>query len=106
LASGWTEAGLAALDGTGIVGADALDALALVAGHVESLVLQTRAGGAAVESAIGAAMASVLQAHRATYPRTHAAFRHAMEHGGTDRALEFGLDRILDGLARFATLDG
>jgi hypothetical protein len=50
-------------------------------------------------------MGSVLEARRATYPRTYAAFRQARNHATTDRALEFGLERILDGLARFAARD-
>ena len=41
-------------------------------------------------------------AHRATYPRTHAAFTAGSRDGETGRALEFGIERILDGLARYA----
>lgn len=98
----WLEAGLAALDGTGLDGAAALDALVLISGHVRGIVVQTRRGPADTEAAIGAAMAAVLDEHRATYPRTRAAFAAARREGATDRALEFGLDRILDGLERYA----
>jgi AcrR family transcriptional regulator len=98
----WIEAGLAALDGTGIDGAAALDALVLLSGHVRSVVAQTRGGPADLEAATGAAMAAVLDEHRATYPRTRAAFAAARREGETGRALEFGVDRILDGLARYA----
>jgi AcrR family transcriptional regulator len=98
----WLEAGLAALDGTSIGGGAALDALVLISGHVRGIVVQTRRRPRDTEAAIGAAMAAVLDEHRATYPRTRAAFEAARREGATDRALEFGLDRILDGLARYA----
>src|SRR6185295_4136754 len=79
-----------------------LGGLVLVSGHVRSVAAQTRGGPADLEAATGAAMAAVLDEHRATYARARAAFAAARRDGEAGRALEFGVDRILDGLARYA----
>ncbi|GAB3759951.1 hypothetical protein [Microlunatus parietis] len=44
-------------------------------------------------------MAGILSRHADRYPEASAAFAAAASSGGQDAALDFGLDRILDGLA-------
>jgi AcrR family transcriptional regulator len=94
---GWTEAGLAALAGTGLTGRERLDAFVLVVGHVRSLVQQATAS-AAPEQELSKVLAGIIAEHGDRYPEVRAAFTETAP-GGQDNALEFGLDRILDGLA-------
>lgn len=94
---GWLESGLAAISELGLPGAAQLDAIVLVSGHIQSLAMQTAwhpTGAAEVD--VATAMAGVLATHSDTYPRAAAAFADPT---GRENALEFGLDRILDGLA-------
>ncbi|GAB3699935.1 TetR/AcrR family transcriptional regulator [Nocardiopsis oceani] len=102
----WTESALRALSGSGLGGAERLDAVALVAGHVRGIAQQalpTEPGpqgpqeGEGAEEAILRAMAPVLAQHGERYPETAAAFSGGE---GRDSALEFGLECILDGLER------
>jgi hypothetical protein len=93
----WTEAGLAALAGTGLTAAERLDTLVLVSGHVRGIAQQTPTD-AADESGFARALAPQLAEHAARFPEAVAAFREAGGSEGADEALEFGLDRILDGL--------
>lgn len=99
----WTEAALAAFTGTALGGAERLDAVALIAGHVRGIAQQTPPsgpgpeGGEGVEEGMVRAMAPVLAEHGGRYPETLAAFSDTR---GRDSALEFGLDCILDGLER------
>ncbi len=91
---GWLEAGLTTLADTGLTGGERLDTVALVVGHVRNIVAQG-ADSATPEQDIAAALGGVFAEHGERYPHAAAAFADA----GRDRALEFGLDRILDGLA-------
>jgi AcrR family transcriptional regulator len=99
---GWTEAALATLADTGLTGAEQLDTVALLAGHVRNLVQQTTAGSSATakqtgaEAELGPLLAGVLAAHGARFPHAAAAFGDLRGERGD--ALRFGLDRILDGL--------
>lgn len=110
----WTETALRALSGSGLGGAERLDAIVLVAGHVRGIAQQTpphesgpehgRDGDAGEdgdegnpEEAILRAMAPVLTQYGERYPETTAAFSSGK---GRDFALEFGLECILDGLER------
>ncbi|MFJ4781472.1 TetR/AcrR family transcriptional regulator [Streptomyces sp. NPDC088762] len=111
---GWMERALAALDGCGLGGAEAMDAVVLVAGHVRGIAEQERAaGGGVVGTAAGAAagaagagpdaqlaamLGEVMRVHGERFPALGAALASVAEHGGQDQALEFGLGRILDGL--------
>ncbi|MFA7766214.1 TetR/AcrR family transcriptional regulator [Streptomyces sp. NRRL S-448] len=103
----WMERALAALDGCGLTGAEAMDAVVLLAGHVRGIAEQERAVGAGAgseaagegpDAQLAAVLGEVMQAHGERFPALGAALASAAEHGGRDQALEFGLGRILDGL--------
>ncbi|MFF2787832.1 TetR/AcrR family transcriptional regulator [Streptomyces sp. NPDC058049] len=110
----WMERALAALDGCGLTGAEAMDAVVLLAGHVRGIAEQERAAGAGAGAGSGAAgegpdaqlaamLGEVMHAHGERFPALGAALASAAEHGGRDQALEFGLGRILDGLELLMT---
>ncbi len=90
---GWMERALAVLP-AGLTGAERLDVAATVAGHVRMVAAQADGG----ESALAAAIGLVLREHADRYPAVAAAMSDVIEHGGSDRAFQFGLERILDGL--------
>jgi len=89
----WMESALAVLP-PGLTGAERLDAVATIAGHVRMIAGQ--AGGA--ESDLAAAMGMVVRDHAERYPAVVAALTDVAAHGGADDAFGFGLGRILDGL--------
>jgi AcrR family transcriptional regulator len=89
----WMESALAVLP-PGLTGAERLDAVATVAGHVRMIAGQF--GGA--ESDLAAAMGMVVRGHADRYPAVVAALTDVAAHGGADDAFDFGLGRILDGL--------
>ena len=96
---GWMESALTTLAGSGLTGAEALDTVALLAGHVRGLALQAAAAGDGnMEAALGRQVSQALAAQAGRYPRTVAAFAESGPSGDRDNALAFGLDRILDGL--------
>lgn len=96
---GWMESALTALADSGLTGAEGLDTIALLAGHVRSLALQAAASGDdSTESALGRQVSQALAAQADRYPRTAAAFTESGPPGDRDNALNFGIDRILDGL--------
>ncbi|MGZ9928617.1 TetR/AcrR family transcriptional regulator [Streptomyces sp. NC-S4] len=103
----WMERALAALDGCGLTGAEAMDAVVLLAGHVRGIAEQERAAGAGPGSGaagegpdarLAAMLGEVMREHGERFPALGAALASAAAHGGRDQALEFGLGRILDGL--------
>ncbi|MCD9881037.1 TetR/AcrR family transcriptional regulator [Streptomyces guryensis] len=96
----WMEQAVAALVGTGLSGAEQFDAVALLAGHVRGIAEQARAVGQAgnPEVQLIDTLGELMQAHGEHYPALTAALASATQHGGQDEALEFGLQRILDGL--------
>jgi len=103
---GWMNAALIALDGTGLVGSEKLDTIVLVNGHIRSLVQQvTSVGRAETAQQIAGQMAEMMTAAGDRYPMVAAAFAEESAAtgvhpgtGGPDDALNFGIDRILDGL--------
>ncbi|MBT2447995.1 TetR/AcrR family transcriptional regulator [Streptomyces sp. ISL-43] len=115
---GWMERALAALDGCGLTGAEGVDAVVLLSGHVRGIAEQERAMGGGAGSGAGAsrdagaggvmgegpdaqlvtALGEVMRVHGERYPSLRAALASVAEHGGQDQALDFGLERILDGL--------
>jgi AcrR family transcriptional regulator len=94
----WMENALAALAGTGLTGSERLDAVVLLNGHVRSLV-QVTSAGQQLEGEIARQVGLALSAHAERYPQVLAAFSAGPGPGGRDNALDFGIDRILDGLA-------
>ena len=95
----WLETALAGLAGTGLTGAERLDAVVLLNGHVRSLIQVTRAGQEDLGEQIARQVGAVLSAHPDRYPEVLAAYSDPSPSTGRDDALHFGIDRILDGLA-------
>ncbi|MFD7903280.1 TetR/AcrR family transcriptional regulator [Kitasatospora sp. NPDC059747] len=94
----WLERVVSALDGHGLTGAERMDAAVLLAGHVRGIVQQARAAGAegSPEARLLTILGGLVRQHADDYPALAAAMA---EPGGRDNALDFGLARILDGLA-------
>ncbi|WP_395726816.1 TetR/AcrR family transcriptional regulator C-terminal domain-containing protein [Nakamurella sp.] len=98
--AGWIEAGLGALEGLSLTPAGRLDTLALVSFHVRGIVAQESTPHP--ELTIGTLLLDALGRRANEYPLTAGAFADATAGRATDNAYEFGLERILDGLERFA----
>jgi AcrR family transcriptional regulator len=94
----WMETALAALAGTGLTGPERLDAVVLLNGHVRSLV-QVTSGGDDLEAEIARQVGAVALAYPDRYPQVLAAFAGSPQPAERDNALDFGIGRILDGLA-------
>lgn len=101
----WFEAGLGAMSDLPLRGSEKLDLLALLVGHVMSLVRQG-AGTTAPEETLAAGLAPILVTHADDYPHTAAAFAEAGQNSARDNALSFGVDRVLDGIAALVTERG
>lgn len=101
----WMERAVAALDGTRLGGAQRVDAVVLLVNHARGIAAQARAAGpegAGPEQELGVVLAQLMQEHGERFPAVAAAFASAAEPGGgQDQAWEFGMERILDGLAVF-----
>lgn len=94
---GWMEAGLSCLADSGLTGAERLDVIVLVTGHVRTLAQQAVASESP-ERDLSSVMAEVIRRRADEYPEAAAAFADAREQQTQDDALDFGLDRIFDGL--------
>ncbi|MGX1541399.1 TetR/AcrR family transcriptional regulator C-terminal domain-containing protein [Streptomyces adustus] len=92
---------MSALDGTGLRGAERMDAAVLLVGHVRGITQQARAAGPAgnPEAQLGAVLGVLMQTHGERFPALTAALASAARSDGQDQAWDFGLQRILDGLA-------
>ncbi|TJZ54073.1 TetR/AcrR family transcriptional regulator [Streptomyces piniterrae] len=97
----WLERAVSALDGTGLSGAERMDSAVLLVGHVRGITQQARAAGSGgnPEAQLGAILGELMQAHGERFPALTSALSSAARSGGQDQAWEFGLQRILDGLA-------
>ena len=96
---GWLEEAVAALDGTSLNGAQMLDVVVMLVGHARNLAQQTaRPGGGSTEQAMGEAIAALVRGREDRFPALARALRSAAASGAQDQALEFGFDRILDGV--------
>jgi AcrR family transcriptional regulator len=96
---GWLEQAVAALSGYGLVGQELLEAVLVVNGHVRSMAsfatVQTKAESEAWVAAIGEA----LRSHSDRFPALSAAIADgAFAPNDDDDGLEFGLQRVLDGV--------
>jgi AcrR family transcriptional regulator len=89
----WTEQAVAVLP-DGLTGAERLDTVATVAGHVRLIAGQ--AGQA--ESELAASMMHAMTRHADRFPALAAAMADVAARGGADQAFSFGLERILDGV--------
>ena len=92
---GCVEQALAALDGVALDGGQMMDVVVALTGHVRTIVEQTADTS---EEDIAAGWAAVLATRADRFPHVVAALTSSAEHGSREQALEFGLDRILDGV--------
>jgi AcrR family transcriptional regulator len=97
----WLEHAIAAQEGTGLSGAERMDAAVLLVGHVRGITQQARALGPAgnPEAQLGTVLDALMQTHGDRFPALTGALASAAGSEGQDQAWEFGLQRILDGLA-------
>lgn len=93
---GWMESALAAIP-AGLTGAERMDVIATLAGHVRAMAGQAATG----ESEFVASIGLVVSEHADRFPSVAAAVRDAAAHGGADQAFHFGLDRFFDGLEAY-----
>ncbi|MEU7895220.1 TetR/AcrR family transcriptional regulator [Nonomuraea sp. NPDC049152] len=104
---GWMESAVAALDGTGLDGGERLDAVLVVNGHIRNIAQQTvTTAGTTMqhaEQATASTLTRLLRQHGDRYPALTAAIASAAANSSQDQGLEFGLRRILDGLAMLIT---
>ncbi|MER5388806.1 TetR/AcrR family transcriptional regulator [Saccharopolyspora sp. NPDC002686] len=97
----WMEAAVAALDGTGLRGSERIDTVVVLVGHVRGIAQQAAAASdGRPEQQLSSSMAELLREHGAHYPAVTEAMADT---DGHDQALDFGLARILDGLAALIT---
>lgn len=96
----WLEIAVAALSGTGLTGSEMLDVAVTLTGHVRNLAQQITAMPSVrtPEDAMESALHLVLAGREDRFPALTAALASTEVTGGRDQALDFGLDRILDGV--------
>ncbi|MFE2110986.1 TetR/AcrR family transcriptional regulator C-terminal domain-containing protein [Kitasatospora sp. NPDC059463] len=94
---GWLEGVVAALDGHRLTGPERMDAAVLLAGHVRGIAEQSRAArpDSPPEAEFLALLGPLVHRHADRFPALAAALT---AQDGHDQALDFGLERILDGL--------
>ena len=96
----WMEQGLAALGDSGLRGGEQLDSILVITSHVRNIAQQsTTFPGHSVgltEEEVTRSLAEILSTESERFPNLAAALRTAA--GSENQGLEFGLDRILDGL--------
>lgn len=96
----WMEQGLAALGDSGLRGGEQLDSILVITSHVRNIAQQsTTFPGHSVgltEEEVTQSLAEILTTESDRFPNLAAALRTAA--GSENQGLEFGLDRILDGL--------
>jgi AcrR family transcriptional regulator len=92
----WLDRALAAQVDTGLDGADKLDVVVTLIGHVRHLVQQ--AGPSDSERAFLDAMRALTEGRAERYPALTAVLAEPATQQGLGAALDFGLDRILDGV--------
>ncbi|GHE08847.1 TetR/AcrR family transcriptional regulator C-terminal domain-containing protein [Streptomyces alanosinicus] len=99
---GWLERVVAALDGYGLTGSERMDAAVLLAGHVRGIAEQARAArpNGSPEAELLVALGPLVHQHADRFPALAAAMA---SQDGRDQALDFGLERILDGLEALIT---
>ncbi|WP_035855444.1 TetR/AcrR family transcriptional regulator [Cryptosporangium arvum] len=97
---GWMEVAVAALAGSGLDGAETLDTVVVLTGHVRALGEQTVAfGTVSAEDPLTTGVQAILAGREDRFPAVSAAFASAAASGNQNQALDYGVDRILDGVA-------
>ncbi|WP_245689800.1 TetR/AcrR family transcriptional regulator [Streptomyces chattanoogensis] len=104
---GWTERALAALADTGLNGGEQLDAVVVVTGHIRAITQVSASLGLGStqakepEQVMSALLNELLVGRSDRFPALTAALASAAETDSRDQSLEFGLERILDGLEAY-----
>jgi hypothetical protein len=83
--------------GTGLTGAERLDAIAVLAGHARTIAEQAGATDRP-EARLAAQITELLREHGDRFPALAATMTSAATQGQQEQAFTFGLDRILGGL--------
>ncbi|TCO51025.1 TetR family transcriptional regulator [Kribbella antiqua] len=91
----WMDRGIRALTDSGLSGGEQFDSILVLTSHVRNIAQQTITTGL-TEEHINRALADILTTEAARFPSLTAALTTAG--GSENQGLEFGLDRILDGL--------
>ena len=102
---GWTECAVGALAGTGLDGAEQMDAVFLLSGHIRNTQSATMAGTQpwTTERALTPAVTQLLHGYGDRFPALIAAAGSAAAAASPDNGWRFGLDLILDGLELLIT---
>lgn len=96
--AGWMEAGLRILGPFELDATNRLDTLALLSGHARAMAEQ-RSGGASEAGLVSSLHIALQNTHGEDFPFLRETFS-ALSTSGLDQAFDFGLDCILDGLAK------
>lgn len=98
--TGWVECALGALAGTGLRGAEQMNAAFLIFGHIRNTQSLSTAGTQpwTTDGTAAPGMRRLLHEHADSYPALNAAMDSAKASPSEDNGREFGLQRILDGL--------
>jgi AcrR family transcriptional regulator len=91
----WMDRGVEKLADSGLDGGEQFDSILVITSHVRNLAQQTITTGL-TEDDINQALAEILSTEADRFPSLAAAMRTAA--GSENQGLEFGLDRILDGI--------
>jgi AcrR family transcriptional regulator len=95
---GWLEQALAALDGVRLEGSEKFDVAATLSWHVRASAQQAAASaGESPEEELFAGIAALLRGREERFPSVAAALAGTARES-QDQALDFGLDRFLDGV--------
>ncbi|WP_427893078.1 TetR/AcrR family transcriptional regulator [Kribbella sp. GL6] len=96
----WMERGLAGLSGSGLTGGEQLDSVLVITSHVRNIAQQSSTfpghTTGLTEEDMTRSLAEILSTEAARFPHLVAAMSTAA--GSENQGLEFGLQRILDGL--------
>ncbi|HEY3558358.1 MAG TPA: TetR/AcrR family transcriptional regulator C-terminal domain-containing protein [Kribbella sp.] len=96
----WIERGVGALAGTGLSGGEQLDSILVITSHIRNIVQQSTTfpglTTGLTEEDMQQSLAGILATEAARFPHLVAAMSTTA--GSENQGLEFGLQRILDGL--------
>ncbi|GAA2804103.1 TetR/AcrR family transcriptional regulator [Kribbella solani] len=96
----WMERGVAALAGAKLTGGEQLDSILVITSHVRNIAQQSTTfpghSTGLTEEDMQQALGAILNSEADRFPHLTAAMRTSA--GSENQGLEFGLDRILDGL--------
>ncbi|MEU9116100.1 TetR/AcrR family transcriptional regulator C-terminal domain-containing protein [Streptomyces sp. NPDC048483] len=104
---GWAERAIGALADTGLHGSERLDAVVIVTGHVRAITQVSASLGLGSaqakepEQVMSGLLNELLVGRTDRFPALTAALASAEDTNSRDQALEFGLERILDGLETY-----